>query len=183
MIEEERQPLGHADWAGAGLGPQSPAGGFMALDPRVINLWRVSALIGIGLLLLVLLGGGVFVWMRAPRYLPWFSVGWLALAALFAGLLVWYPPLYYRSWGYRIDARVLETRSGRLIQRTRLLPLSRMQHVDIHRGPLDRLFGLASLILHTAGTHSANIQIPGLEAGEATRLRDRLIEIGGDDAV
>jgi membrane protein YdbS with pleckstrin-like domain len=45
------------------------------------------------------------------------------------------------------------------------------------------MYGLASLVLHTAGTHSANILIPGLDAGEAVRLRDRLVEIGGDDAV
>jgi len=78
---------------------------------------------------------------------------------------------------------VLETRSGRVFQRARLLPLSRLQHVDIESGPLERMFGLAALVLHTAGTHSANIRIPGLEAVEAARLRDHLIEIGGDDAV
>jgi membrane protein YdbS with pleckstrin-like domain len=64
-----------------------------------------------------------------------------------------------------------------------LLPLSRLQHVDLHRGPLERAFGLASLILHTAGTHEARITIPGLDADEAVRLRDRLVEVGGDDAV
>ncbi len=125
----------------------------------------------------------VAVGVAEPRALVWLASAWLATAAAAVWFCLWYPPRLYRSWGYRIDAKVLETRSGRLFQRARLLPLSRLQHVDIERGPLERMFGLAALILHTAGTHSANIRIPGLEAAEAMRLRDHLIEIGGDDAV
>jgi hypothetical protein len=98
-------------------------------------------------------------------------------------LVVWRPPRLYRSWGYRIDERVLETRSGLMFQVRRLLPLSRLQHVDLQRGPIERSFGLASLVLHTAGTHQASITIPGLDPDAAVRLRDHLLEMGGDDAV
>jgi uncharacterized protein len=61
--------------------------------------------------------------------------------------------------------------------------VTRLQHVDLRRGPVERQFGLATLVLHTAGTHAASITIPGLDADEAVRLRDRLAEIGGNDAV
>jgi membrane protein YdbS with pleckstrin-like domain len=162
--------------------PRSPTG-FQPLDSRVVNLWRVSALIGFGVALVVLLIPMGAVVAAAPRTLIWVAIVWLALAAASAWLCLWYPPRLYSSWGYRIDEKVLETRSGRVFQRARLLPLSRLQHVDIERGPLERMFGLAALVLHTAGTHSASVRIPGLESAEATRLRDRLIEIGGDDAV
>jgi hypothetical protein len=37
--------------------------------------------------------------------------------------------------------------------------------------------------LHTAGTQHASIIVPGLEAAEATRLRDQLVVAAGDDAV
>ncbi|HZF39935.1 MAG TPA: PH domain-containing protein [Blastocatellia bacterium] len=177
MIEEEIKPFELADeqWR--------PATGFQPLDSRVVSLWRVSYLIGFGVLLAVLLIPVVAVGVAEPRALLWPAFAWLALAGASVWFCLWYPPRLYRSWGYRIDAKVLETRSGMVFQRTRLLPLSRLQHVDIEQGPLERMFGLAALILHTAGTHSANIRIPGLEAAEATRLRDQLIEIGGDDAV
>jgi hypothetical protein len=109
--------------------------------------------------------------------------GWgvLVLLCLWSGF--WRPVRAYRAWGYRVAERVLETRSGLLFHRTRLLPLSRLQHVDLERGPFERLFGLASLVLHTAGTHSASITIPGLDAAEAARLRDQLVASGGDDGV
>jgi uncharacterized protein len=177
MIEEGIKPFERADE------PSNSATGFRPLDSRVVNLWRVSSLIGFGMLLTPMLILVVAVGVAEHRAAVWLAFAWLALAGGAVWFCLWYPPRLYRSWGYRIDAKVLETRSGRVFQRARLLPLSRLQHVDIERGPLERMYGLAALVLHTAGTHSANVRIPGLEAAEATRLRDHLIEIGGDDAV
>jgi uncharacterized protein len=156
---------------------------FQSLDPRVVKLWLVSDLVGYGIMLFIILLS-LLVWaFWQPMLIWWLVAGWGMLAAFCLWYSFWRPPRAYRAWGYRIDDRVLETRSGILFQRARLLPLSRLQHVDIERGPFERMYGLASLVLHTAGTHSANILIPGLDAGEAVRLRDRLVEIGGDDAV
>jgi membrane protein YdbS with pleckstrin-like domain len=156
---------------------------FRPLDPRVVGLWRASNLLGAAFLLAVLLAGGVAVALAEPAAWPWVLLAWVLFAAWGAWLSFWRPARLYRSWGYRIDEKVLETRSGLLFHVARLLPLSRLQHVDLHRGPLERAYGLASLILHTAGTHEATITIPGLDAEEAARLRDRLIEAGGDDGV
>ena len=156
---------------------------FRRLDARVIKLWRTTDLIGYGVLLTGLLVSIWFTKFARVGFWPWLLAGWFALALLCVWYSLWRPPRYYRSWGYRIDDRVLETRSGVVFQSTRLLPLSRLQHVDIERGPFERMHGLASLVLHTAGTHSASIRVPGLDADEAVRLRDHLLEIGGDDAV
>jgi len=156
---------------------------FIRLDPRVINLWIVTDLIGYGVLLLLLLAG-LLVWGFVRPELLWWLVGeWCVVAAICLWYSLWRPSRAYRAWSYRIDEKVLETRSGILVHRTRLIPLSRVQHVDLERGPFERLYGLASLILHTAGTHSASLTIPGLNAAEASRLRDHLVEVGGDDAV
>lgn len=156
---------------------------FQVLDPRVIGLWRLTKCIGfavVGLLLSIPLAS---VALLVPG-------GWISVAlvvAFLGGLLVWFgyfrPARLYRRWSYRIDEKVLELRYGNLFRVRRLIPLSRLQHVDLHRGPLERKFGLASLVLYTAGTHAAIHGIPGLDAEEAVRLRDRLIELGGDDVL
>jgi membrane protein YdbS with pleckstrin-like domain len=118
--------------------------------------------------------------------------GWIwALSALGAVIVVaafgilWIPPRAYRASGYRIDEKVLEVRKGIWFQVLTLLPLSRLQHVDLNRGPLERMFGLASLHLHTAGTEHSSVTIEGLTEADAVVLRDRLVEVGagGDDAV
>lgn len=163
--------------------PPLTAEDFRPLDPRAIKLWRTTDLIVFGIVILAMLAVAVSIGWKLPSQRIWLAVGWLATTAVCLSFSFWHPPRYYRTWGWRIDARVLEIRSGRMVERTRLVPLARLQHVDLQRGPLERMFGLSSLIIHTAGTHSATTTIPGLEAAEAERLRDHLVAIGGNDAV
>jgi uncharacterized protein len=156
---------------------------FLPLDHRVIQLWRISGLFGFAITSLPALVGllfGAHFLLNRPTlaFLPW---GFLLLLAGF--WVVWYPPRAYQAWGYRVEEQVLEIRSGVWFRVIRLLPLSRLQHVDLHRGPLERAHGLASLTLHTAGTREASLGIPGLADADAVRLRDQLVAAGGDDAV
>lgn len=178
MIEETRQSIDQSNEV------ITVTAQFHKLDPRTVNLWRLSNLIGWGIVIIVSLISNLVI-MLADLDVPLLALGasWIVLLGLSVWLIWIRPSKVYDGWSYRLDDRVLETRSGLLIQVSRLLPLSRLQHVDLHRGPLERIFGLASLVLHTAGTQSASITIPGLDAETATRLRDHLIEIGGDDAV
>jgi membrane protein YdbS with pleckstrin-like domain len=55
------------------------------------------------------------------------------------------------------------------------VPRSRVQHLDIERGPIERHFGLATLILHTAGTRRQAIRQSGLPDADAVALRDALV--------
>jgi membrane protein YdbS with pleckstrin-like domain len=153
------------------------------LDPRVVHYWRIHSLIGAGILLLLALVIGLVLIWNVHAAIPWVAAAWVLLLALRIVLLLWYPPRAYAAWAYRLDNKVLETRQGIWIRTVTLLPLPRLQHVDLHRGPLERAFGLASLTLFTAGTQHASISLPGLDADEASQLRDRLVAAGGDDAV
>jgi membrane protein YdbS with pleckstrin-like domain len=156
---------------------------FQALDPRVVPMWRLVDMVGNGAIFATLLALLFIPKVAKFGYRPWLFAGWGLLAAAVICLDLWWRGRDYRAWGYRLDDRVLEIRSGVLFERAQLLPLSRLQHVDIRRGPFERRFGLASLVLHTAGTQAASITLPGLDADEAIRLRDHLVAIGGDDAV
>ena len=88
---------------------------------------------------------------------------------------------YVRSWGYAERERDLLVRHGRLIRRLSIVPYARMQFVDVTAGPLERAFNLATVQLHTAAAAS-DARVPGLEPGEAARLRDRLASLGEDRA-
>jgi len=96
-------------------------------------------------------------------------------AALLAGTLALVlPRRRYRSWAWRMDEDELRIASGVLVRSDTIVPFGRVQHIDIVRGPLQRRFGLGSLVLHTAGTRSAAMLLPGLEIGEAERIRDHV---------
>jgi len=55
------------------------------------------------------------------------------------------------------------------------VPMARLQHLDVSQGPLDRRWAMASLSLHTAGTHDHHTRIEGLPQALAHSLRESLL--------
>jgi membrane protein YdbS with pleckstrin-like domain len=83
----------------------------------------------------------------------------------------------YRAWGYAEREDDLVVRRGLLFRNVSVVPYGRMQFIDVAAGPVDRLFGLATVQLHTAAAAS-DARIPGLRLADAQRLRDRLAQLG-----
>jgi membrane protein YdbS with pleckstrin-like domain len=83
----------------------------------------------------------------------------------------------YRAWGYLEREEDLVVRRGLLFRRLTVVPFGRMQFVDVTAGPVDRLFDLATVQLHTAAA-ATDARIPGLRSADAGRLRDRLAALG-----
>lgn len=168
--------------AAGGIGPDREPG-WQDLDPGVVGYWRVGQAIGAVMMLSLTGLGGVILSLKQRPLALWILAAWLLLAVFRTFWLIWYPPRSYAAWSYRLDGKVLETRSGIWFRVTRMLPLPRLQHVDIQRGPIERYLGLSSLTLYTAGTRAAMISIPGLGEAKAKELRDHLVAVGGDDGV
>lgn len=108
------------------------------------------------------------------------SSGGAAIVAGVAGALVWMWVVErgrYRAWGYAERDEDLVVRRGLLFRRVSVVPYGRMQFIDVTAGPVDRLFGLATVQLHTAAA-ATDARIPGLRRSEADGLRDRLAAVG-----
>ncbi|GAB2503651.1 PH domain-containing protein [Lysobacter humi (ex Lee et al. 2017)] len=95
---------------------------------------------------------------------------------LLAGIVIaaWRGLREYRCIAWRLDAEGLAVRRGALWQRETRVPASRVQHLDLKRGPLQRRRRLSTLVVHTAGTRAATVALPHLDEAEAERLRDAL---------
>lgn len=104
------------------------------------------------------------------------------LAGLFAvlvpllGLLsvVIVPDRRYRRLAFALHPTMLQVVRGWLFHTDTMVPLVRVQHIDVTRGPLDKAFGTASLIVHTAGTHNNIVTLPGLSPERASGIRDEI---------
>ena len=99
------------------------------------------------------------------------AVPLLALSAITAA-----PERIYRRLGYRLTDRLLQSVRGWLFHVDTLVPFVRVQHIDVTRGPLDKLFGTASLVVHTAGTHNSIVTVNGLAPATASRIRETIRE-------
>ncbi len=90
-----------------------------------------------------------------------------------SGILV-APDRIYRRLGYAIDGRLLRTVRGWLFHVDTVVPFVRVQHIDVTRGPFDKMFGTAMLVVHTAGTHNSVVTLPGLSPERAAEIRDAI---------
>lgn len=88
---------------------------------------------------------------------------------------VWAGQARWRRTRWKLDHIGLHVRRGLIWHTEVLVPRSRVQHLDVERGPLERHFGLATLVVHTAGTQTHALRQSGFEHPDATALRDALI--------
>jgi membrane protein YdbS with pleckstrin-like domain len=144
------------------------------LDPRAIKLWRITdslnmlpLLVGADIVGSVLRRfGGVSLFLG---FLPVLAV--LILGAVVVGIA---PGLRWRRWRYEIRPDEVDLQRGILwISRT-LVPLARIQHVDTRQGPLQRRFGLSTVVFYTAAGPN---RIPELSTPVAAEVRDRIAEL------
>ncbi|MBL7251611.1 PH domain-containing protein [Alloalcanivorax marinus] len=155
---------------------------FEAVHPGTVAVWRVQSLVAIAVALLAL----------AALFAPLLAGGALAMAALIAWLVAllvlaalgwWLPEAWYRRLRYCLDERGLSVERGLLWRHRITVPRVRVQHSDVSQGPLQRVFGVATLRLYTAGSRFTVTTLPGLEHDTALALRERLLREGDGDAV
>lgn len=150
-----------------------------SLQPRVRLGWRLS-----GAVSLIVVGSGAvlaeFLLFAKKAWwpLPPGVVSALVVAALAFSAFAW-PGLAWRRWSYTLRAQDLLLEYGVLFRTSRAIPRSRIQHVDVQSGPIDRLLGLATLTVYTAVSGHAAATIPGLLPEVAAALREELLSPGG----
>jgi hypothetical protein len=150
------------------------------LHPRVQVVW-----VGRALLFAAVVGVVVVAVDRLAFPLPsLMSPGLIAGVAL---LGVGHAILRYRNWGYEVREDSIYLERGVLTKVRTVVPFVRIQHVDSSRGPVERVLGLASVVVYTAGSRGADVSVPGLTPDGADDLRERLrrlaIRAESEDAV
>jgi membrane protein YdbS with pleckstrin-like domain len=152
------------------------------LESRVVAYWY-AADVSRALIFGALLVTAAEFWRAHEGRYEWApAVAWALGGAMLLLALVT-PPLAYARWRFSVDDRLLSMRYGILFVEERRVPVPRMQHVDLVRGPLERLFGLATLVVFTAGNEGSAFRVPGLLRARAEALRDRILRARGRDVV
>lgn len=148
---------------------------FSPLPRSVRTLW-LGAAIGMGVIAAAL-GVGLDIAARQgldsdppfpPVVLP------LLLGLLIAALGSLLATATWTRWGFQLTDRWIRVRHGVINHREAVIPRNRVQTISSENGPLDRLLGLTSVTVHSAGMGSPNIGIPHLDDSTVAWLRDEL---------
>ena len=110
---------------------------------------------------------------------PTFGNFWLALIAFLGlvALVVAYGWLSWRVARFRIGDRTLEYRWGLLFKQHRQVRYDRIQSVDISRPLLARLFGLAQVVVQSAGGSDSHVELAYLTLPRALEVRDSVLSL------
>lgn len=130
-----------------------------------INLLISFSLIGIAATLLI-----IFVDKIRPNAML-ISIVLLTITTLFF--------LFFRASfkkrGYAIRTKDVIYKSGIIAESTTIVPLNRIQHIELNEGFFSRIYKLGSLQIFTAGGQTGHLRIAGVPIDEAKSIRDLLL--------
>lgn len=147
-------------------------GGWQPLPGRALPLFVASGAISAAVPVVITLAIAAFFLLRDDGRTLLGAIAIAGVAVIAAGAWVGMRRFRYTRW--LLDSDGFALRRGRMWRAETRVPASRVQHLDIRRGPLERMFGLATLLIHTAGTRQHAVLLSGLDADDAERLRDHL---------
>lgn len=158
--------------------PTVADGVLRSLDPRAVRLdrlvgWISTAIFG-GIALVV-----VVILLLVASFPRWVDAAlvllWIAIALTLAWFAQRWPEIAHRHAFYRVDKNGIEIHRGVLWRAVINVPRSRVQHTDVSQGPLERGHGLGTLVIYTAGTDHARVDLHGLAHEVALAIRDHLL--------
>jgi uncharacterized protein len=144
------------------------------LSRSAIGLWVTEGVIGSVFLGIAATLFAVFVPSDAPA--PWPLLRWLVplavvgYAVVVIGIRPW---IRFRVHRWEVTGEAVYTLTGWLTRTWTLVPISRIQTVDVTRGVLQQVFGLSTVAVMTASSQGT-VRVWHLEADVAQRVADDL---------
>jgi len=143
------------------------------VERRAVGWWSTRVILGVAPLVTAL-SIGYAVLPAAAR--SWLGPILVIVVPAWLAYLVVVPSWRYAVHGWEVTPEAVYAVSGWFVREWRAAPISRIQTVDTVRGPLEQLFGLATVTVTTASA-SGPVILVGLDADVATRTAERLTEI------
>lgn len=144
----------------------------LAMEHR--TAWILEGLLAlIGIAVSVGLGLGLG-WLHPGAWIP--CCAFLVVLAILGWTHRVWVPRSHRATHWMLSERGIEIRKGVWWRHCLVIPKSRIQHTDLRQGPVLRAYGLATLVVYTAGTEHAEIELTGLSMETAQQVRDQLME-------
>ena len=142
------------------------------LEPGQRRVMHIHAIVPA--LAMIAAGIGAGVGLGHALDWPFFWPPLVVLAPLALWTVFIAPRRRWEAWGWALADNELHVAWGVWTQVHTIVPLARVQHIDVAQGPLERANGVAKLIVHTAGTAHATVVLTGITRPTAEDLPDTI---------
>lgn len=173
-LAEKSEPVSQPDPAPSIFSDVDDEAELTKLHPNYKLLMRIGAVfIGFVVAIVGLIVDGAMQAEEVP--IPFGIVtGVAVLLALF--VIIRIPLARYNARGYQISRDRLRVVRGIMWRSDTIVPFGRIQHIDVDQGPIERALDIATMTLHTAGSHNASVSLPGLGHELAVQMREEIRE-------
>jgi membrane protein YdbS with pleckstrin-like domain len=141
------------------------------VSPRAITWWTTQAALAVAAVVIPL-GIAAIVWADVR---PWLVPGTGMTAVIGLAYVLVMPRWRFRVHRWETTDHAVYTAEGWIHREWRVAPMSRIQTVDTERGPLQQLFGLATVTVTTASASGA-LRLAGLDQAVADALVAQLTQ-------
>ncbi len=154
-----------------------------SLEPSIKTIWTIKFASFLGSMVVAAMLYEIYIYFSGGQFPlpPGLLTGALVILSILVTTLV--PRLRYKYWRFDLRTEELYLERGILNRVRTIVPLRRIQHLDVSQNILEREFNLSKLIVHTAGSRSSDVVLPGLRFEEAEQLRDDVKRYILEDAV
>lgn len=143
---------------------------FSNLESQYYKVMIIKRLIFVLVVLAILVFTFIRIETSVVSGLVWLFVGLGYF--IFSALLIFMARYYFHKKQYRLFDKNITYREGVLVHNETVVPFSRIQHVEIDEGPIERYFSLATLSIYTAGDSGKDLKISGLLLLDAQEIKD-----------
>ncbi|MBC7418966.1 MAG: PH domain-containing protein [Pedobacter sp.] len=134
------------------------------------NYWKIILFKTLIFSLIIVIGAACLLFFNPAIQPFWLHIS-MALAVFFP-VLFWLKKAGFDKRGYAIRTYDVMYKQGLIQQETTIIPLNRIQHIELNEGLLERYFKLAALQIFTAGGQTGHLNIEGIPVDEAKSIRD-----------
>ena len=142
---------------------------FSDLSPNYPMVSAITGFLGWAMILLVITALHLFVPKVQVHYLFFIFLATIALLAGFYGYFA------AKACGYYKGEFDLVFKQGLWWKKQTALSYSRIQHIDITHGPIERKYKMATIKFFTAGGSLSDLKIPGLPKEKAEAIRKEIL--------
>ncbi|WP_315082182.1 PH domain-containing protein [uncultured Clostridium sp.] len=146
------------------------------LHKNAIKSWIISRAIGTVLFLIISLT--VFYIMKFKFEIQWVvkNAKYILFGIEIIGLLciidvIINPIIEYKTWVYELTSDKIDFTKGILTKKRTIVPIIKIEHIKINRGPINSKLGLANIEIFTAG---GSHEIPNIEVKVAEEIGEYL---------